>query len=240
MAATGSLRMSRAPSPRTIRIVKATAAPHPLGSRALPPARARPAGALGHARCREDRRRIVPGLERDLAHPAPGRSSWRDLLLAARHLGGPGAGVLDATPAEPDPRPARRRCRRRTATLHPNHAGPAAHVANASFAVDPRCRGRGVGRQLAEDTLARARAEGYRAMQFNAVVETNEGAVALWKSMGFRVLTTVPEAFLHPGRYGSTQSPDVPVAATAAVNSSGSRPAGVATFVLIPGASGCA
>jgi ribosomal protein S18 acetylase RimI-like enzyme len=85
-----------------------------------------------------------------------------------------------------------------TATLHPNHAGPAAHVANASFAIDPRCRGRGVGRQLAEDTLARARAEGYRAMQFNAVVETNEGAVALWKSLGFRVLTTVPEAFLHP------------------------------------------
>ena len=85
-----------------------------------------------------------------------------------------------------------------TATLHPNHAGPGMHVANASFAVDPRCRGRGVGRQLAEDTLARARAEGYRAMQFNAVVETNEVAVALWKSLGFRVLTTVPEAFLHP------------------------------------------
>jgi ribosomal protein S18 acetylase RimI-like enzyme len=77
-----------------------------------------------------------------------------------------------------------------TATLHPNHAGPGMHVANASFAVDPRCRSRGVGRQLAEDTLARARAGGYRAMQFNAVVETNEGAVALWKSMGFRVLTT--------------------------------------------------
>jgi L-amino acid N-acyltransferase YncA len=85
-----------------------------------------------------------------------------------------------------------------TATLHPNHDGPAAHVANASFAVDSRCRGRGVGRQLAEDTLARARAEGYRAMQFNAVVEANSGAVALWKSLGFRILATVPEAFLHP------------------------------------------
>ena len=53
-----------------------------------------------------------------------------------------------------------------TATLHPNHDGPAAHVANATFAVDPQCRGRAVGRRLAEDTLARARAEGYRAMQF--------------------------------------------------------------------------
>src|SRR5450755_1026771 len=91
-------RGDRGPAELTSLIVKAPAAPHPLGSRALPPARARPAGALGHARCREDRRRIVPGLERDLAHPPPGRSSWRDLLLAARHLGGPGPGVLDATP----------------------------------------------------------------------------------------------------------------------------------------------
>ncbi len=85
-----------------------------------------------------------------------------------------------------------------TATLHPNHDGPGAHVANASFAVAPRCRGRGVGRRLAEDTLDRARVEGYRAMQFNAVVEANTGAVALWKSLGFHVLATVPEAFLHP------------------------------------------
>ena len=85
-----------------------------------------------------------------------------------------------------------------TATLHPNHDGAGAHVANASFAVDPRTRGRGVGRRLATDTLDRARAEGYRAMQFNAVVETNRGAVALWESLGFRVLTTVPEAFRHP------------------------------------------
>jgi ribosomal protein S18 acetylase RimI-like enzyme len=85
-----------------------------------------------------------------------------------------------------------------TATLHPNQDGPGAHVANASFAVDPRCRGRGAGRRLAEDTLTRARAEGYRAMQFNAVVEANTGAVALWRSLGFQILATVPEAFLHP------------------------------------------
>jgi hypothetical protein len=32
-------------------------------------------------------------------------------------------------------------------------------------------------------------------MQFNAVVETNTGAVALWQALGFQILTTVPEAF---------------------------------------------
>lgn len=80
----------------------------------------------------------------------------------------------------------------------PNHAGPGAHVANASFMVDSRSARRGVGRALGEHVLAAARADGYRAMQFNAVVETNTAAVALWRSLGFEVLTTIPESFRHP------------------------------------------
>ncbi len=85
-----------------------------------------------------------------------------------------------------------------TAKMQPNHSGPAAHVATASFMVDPRHAGRGVGRALGEYALGWARTEGYRSMQFNAVVETNVGAVALWRSLGFPVLATVPEAFHHP------------------------------------------
>jgi GNAT superfamily N-acetyltransferase len=85
-----------------------------------------------------------------------------------------------------------------TALSHPNHGGPASHVANAGFMVDPAHRGRGVGRALCAHVLDRAREDGYRAMQFNAVVETNTGAVALWRSFGFETLATVPEAFLHP------------------------------------------
>jgi GNAT superfamily N-acetyltransferase len=85
-----------------------------------------------------------------------------------------------------------------TAKVHPNHGGPGAHVATASFMVDPGRAGRGCGRALGEHVLTRARTEGYRAMQFNAVVETNTRAVALWRSLGFTVLTTVPEAFRHP------------------------------------------
>jgi L-amino acid N-acyltransferase YncA len=85
-----------------------------------------------------------------------------------------------------------------TAKVGPNQLGPGAHVANASFMVDPAHGGKGVGRALGTAVLERARADGYRAMQFNAVVETNVGAVALWRSLGFGVLATVPEAFLHP------------------------------------------
>ena len=67
-----------------------------------------------------------------------------------------------------------------TAKMGPNQMGPGAHVANASFMVAERARGRGVGRALGEAVIDRARAEGYRAMQFNAVVEANRAAVRLW------------------------------------------------------------
>jgi L-amino acid N-acyltransferase YncA len=90
-----------------------------------------------------------------------------------------------------------------SAYVTPNYGGPAAHVANAAFMVDPDRGGRGIGRALAEHVLAAAAADGYRAMVFNAVVETNP-AVRLWTSLGFTILGTVPDAYDHPrqGRVG--------------------------------------
>jgi GNAT superfamily N-acetyltransferase len=85
-----------------------------------------------------------------------------------------------------------------TAKMNRNHSGPASHIASASFMVDPAASGRGVGRALGGYVLGWARGAGYRAMQFNSVVETNTRAVALWRSLGFEVMTTLPEAFLHP------------------------------------------
>lgn len=85
-----------------------------------------------------------------------------------------------------------------TAKMNPNHQGGSSHIASASFMVDPTHSGQGTGRKLGEYVLSWARNEGYRAMQFNAVVETNTAAVALWKSLGFEVMTTLPEGFQHP------------------------------------------
>lgn len=85
-----------------------------------------------------------------------------------------------------------------SAKMGPNREGPGSHIATASFMVAPASAGRGAGRALGENLLEWARAEGYRGVQFNAVVETNTRAVALWKSFGFTVIGTVPGAFHHP------------------------------------------
>ena len=85
-----------------------------------------------------------------------------------------------------------------SASAYPNRPGPGSHVASASFMVDPAHAGRGLGRALGERVLEWAREEGFTAMQFNAVVESNLAAVSLWRSLGFEIVGTVPRAFRLP------------------------------------------
>jgi GNAT superfamily N-acetyltransferase len=91
-----------------------------------------------------------------------------------------------------------------TAKMGPNRPGPGSHVATASFMVAAEARGRGVGRALGDYALSWAKEQGYAAMQFNAVVESNHAAIRLWRDLGFQIIGTVPEAFAHPtlGRVG--------------------------------------
>ncbi|MDQ1024126.1 L-amino acid N-acyltransferase YncA [Streptomyces umbrinus] len=90
-----------------------------------------------------------------------------------------------------------------SAYVTPNYGGPADRIANAGFMVDPDHSGRGIGRALANHVLETAKADRYRAMVFNAVVETNP-AVNLWLSLGFTIVGTIPDAYAHPtkGRVG--------------------------------------
>ena len=82
-----------------------------------------------------------------------------------------------------------------SAAMGPNRPARGAHVGTASFMVSSAARGRGVGRRLGEHVVQWHRDEGYRAIQFNAVVETNTSAVRLWQALGFEIIGTVPEAF---------------------------------------------
>jgi L-amino acid N-acyltransferase YncA len=81
--------------------------------------------------------------------------------------------------------------------LKPNQRGLGAHVSNASFIVASSARGLGVGRAMGEHCLSEARRLGFRAMQFNFVVSTNESAIHLWKELGFKIVGTLPGAFRH-------------------------------------------
>ena len=91
-----------------------------------------------------------------------------------------------------------------TAKMGPNRPALGDHIGTASFMVDPTTRGAGVGRRLGEYVIDWHRNQGFEGIQFNAVVASNEAAVRLWTSLGFRIVGTVPNAFRSPrfGRVG--------------------------------------
>jgi len=84
----------------------------------------------------------------------------------------------------------------------PNRPAQGSHLGTASFMVGSAARGHGVGRALGEYVVDWHRREGFRGIQFNAVVESNVAAVRLWRSLGFVIIGTVPGAFRRPsGEY---------------------------------------
>ena len=82
--------------------------------------------------------------------------------------------------------------------LRANQRGGGSHVANCGYMTAEAAQGKGVARAMCEHSLRRARQRGFRAMQFNFVVSSNERAVRLWESLGFQTMGRLPKAFLHP------------------------------------------
>jgi ribosomal protein S18 acetylase RimI-like enzyme len=81
--------------------------------------------------------------------------------------------------------------------IKPNQPGLGSHVCNCGYVVSSSAQGRGIATMMCEHSQVQARAMGFRAMQFNLVVSTNERAVALWKRLGFEIVGTIPDAFHH-------------------------------------------
>jgi GNAT superfamily N-acetyltransferase len=82
--------------------------------------------------------------------------------------------------------------------LRANQQGGGSHVANCGYMTAPLAQGRGVARQMLEHSLVLAKELGFRAMQFNFVVSTNERAVNTWLARGFEIVGRLPQAFQHP------------------------------------------
>jgi ribosomal protein S18 acetylase RimI-like enzyme len=82
--------------------------------------------------------------------------------------------------------------------LRANNRGGGSHVANCGYVVAPSAMGRGVARAMCAHSLELARSRGFRAMQFNFVIASNERAVRLWQGCGFEIVGRLPGAFEHP------------------------------------------
>jgi len=89
---------------------------------------------------------------------------------------------------------------RGTYFIRANQAGGGKHVCNAGYVTSEAATGRGIARRMHEHSLHHARTRGFRAMQFNFVVSSNERAVGLWQSLGYQIVGRLPDAFAHPTR----------------------------------------
>jgi L-amino acid N-acyltransferase YncA len=79
-----------------------------------------------------------------------------------------------------------------------NQAGPGKHVCNCGYMVSSKAQGRGLATSMCEHSQKIAVELGYKAMQFNFVASSNEGAIRLWNKLGFEIVGRLPKAFKHP------------------------------------------
>jgi len=81
--------------------------------------------------------------------------------------------------------------------LRDNQPDLGSHIANGAYMVLPSASGYGIGKTMGVYSIEEAKRLGYKAMQFNIVIKSNERAVKLWQSLGFEIIGEIPEAFNH-------------------------------------------
>ncbi|TRX50460.1 GNAT family N-acetyltransferase [Fulvivirga sp. M361] len=81
--------------------------------------------------------------------------------------------------------------------IKPNQPGLGSHIANCGYMVSPDAQGKGIGKLLCKHSIKRSKELGFKAMQFNLVVSTNQAAIKLWEKYGFKIIGTIPNGFNH-------------------------------------------
>ena len=79
--------------------------------------------------------------------------------------------------------------------LHPNNVGRCSHIANASYAVSSKARGKHIGQKLVFYSIEKAKELDFIILHFNAVVEDNFSASHLYEKLGFKQLGVIPKGF---------------------------------------------
>jgi ribosomal protein S18 acetylase RimI-like enzyme len=81
--------------------------------------------------------------------------------------------------------------------LKANQLDLGSHVANAGYLVHPNNRGKGIAEKMCRFSLIEAKSLGFKAMQFNIVISTNEVAIRVWQKCGFEIIGRLPKVFQH-------------------------------------------
>lgn len=83
----------------------------------------------------------------------------------------------------------------RTYYIKTNQSGPGSHVCNCGYMVSSATRGKGIASAMCNHLQEVAKELGYKAMQFNFVANSNEGAIRLWHKLGFQTVGQLPKGF---------------------------------------------
>jgi L-amino acid N-acyltransferase YncA len=81
--------------------------------------------------------------------------------------------------------------------VKPNQPGLGSHVCNCGYMVAENAYGKGIGSAMCRHSQREAKKLGFKSMQFNLVVSTNERSLRLWEKHGFETVGVLPRAFNH-------------------------------------------
>lgn len=82
-----------------------------------------------------------------------------------------------------------------TRYIMPNKPGLGSHVANTGVMIDKHYRGLGLGNKMMEFAIEKSKELGFKGIQLNLVVCTNQASLKICKKYGFEIIGKIPGGF---------------------------------------------